>query len=107
MISPIYSNSVPPLLLIQELTATAFVPVTAAALIDSLHNDANIATFRMDDHSASQIEPHVRFILGVRGAVAEQEITRNQLVSRDHVAQRPKSIAILTIVPNAGLTHEP
>ena len=49
----------------------------------------------------------MRFIAGIRRAVSEQEITGDQFIARDHVTQRPKSIAVLSIVPNARLTHEP
>ena len=41
------------------------MPITAASLIDSLHHNANVAPFRMDDHAAAQIESDMRFIVGM------------------------------------------
>ena len=83
------------------------MPIAAAAMIDPFHYNANIAAFCMDDHAAAEIKANMRFVVSVRGAVSEQKVTSDQLVSRNGVTQCPESIAILTIVPNARLTHEP
>ena len=65
------------------------MPVTAAALIDAFHHDANVTALRVDDHAAPQIKPHMRFIVDVRGTVSKQEIAGDQFIARDDVAQRP------------------
>ena len=83
------------------------MPIPASALIDSLHNDANVTPFRVDDHAAPQIKPDMRFIVDIRRAVSEQEIAYDQFIARNYVAQRPKPITVLSIVPNASLMHEP
>ena len=60
----------------------------------------------MDDHATAQIKPHVRFIVYIRGTVSEQEVAGDQFIARNNAARRPKSIAVLSIVPNPRLAHE-
>ena len=44
------------------------MPVTAAALIDSFHHDANVAALIVDHLAGAKIQADMRFVLGVRGA---------------------------------------
>ncbi len=83
------------------------MPIPASALIDSLHNDTYVTPFRVDHHATAQIKPHMRFIVDICCTVSEQEIADDQLIACGHIAQCPKSIAILSIISNASLTHEP
>ena len=93
--------------LAKQFASSALMPIPASALNDSLHNDANITAFRVDDHAAAQIKSDMRFIVGIRCVVSEQEITGDQLIARDCVAQRPKPVTIFTIIPNTNLAQEP
>ena len=58
--------------LAKQFASSALMPIPAAALIDAFHHDTNIATLRVDDHAATQIESDMRFIVGICRAVAEQ-----------------------------------
>ena len=55
------------------------MPITAASLVDSLHHNANVTAFCVNNHTAAEIEPNVRFIVSIRGAVAEQEVASDQV----------------------------
>jgi len=82
------------------------MPVTASALVNAFRNDTYVTPFRVDHHASAQIKPHMRFIVYIRGTVSEQEVAGDQFIARNNAARRPKSIAVLSIVPNPRLAHE-
>ncbi len=80
-----------PFLLIKELAASGLVPITATFIVNALIHDANFASLRVEHPAAAQIEPHMLFILGIRGAFGNRKSTAiNSLhATALHCAQSP------------------
>ena len=69
------------------------MPITAAALIDPLEYDADVAALIVHNLSEAEIYADVRLILGVRGIVSKQEIAGDQLSEGLAIISQPQTVS--------------